>query len=70
MPMQSLIAEPAIHRATKAAEGGNEKARELVTYFVGQGVGLVGNITSARSVVQDFMQDYASAVETLNAAFD
>jgi NAD(P)H-dependent flavin oxidoreductase YrpB (nitropropane dioxygenase family) len=70
MPMQSLIAEPAIHRATKAAEGGNEKARELVTYFVGQGVGLVDNITSARSVVQDFMQDYAAAVETLNAAFD
>lgn len=70
MPMQSLIAEPAIHRATKAAEGGNEKARELVTYFVGQGVGLVKDITSARSVVQDFMQDYAEAVETLNAAFE
>lgn len=70
MPMQSLIAEPAIHRATKAAEGGNAKARELVTYFVGQGVGLVSNITSARSVVQDFMQDYATAVEALNAAFD
>ena len=70
MPMQSLIAEPAIHRATKAAEGGNEKARELVTYFVGQGVGLVTNIVSARSVVQDFMQDYATAVETLNTVFD
>lgn len=70
MPMQSLIAEPAIHRATKAAEGGNAKARELVTYFVGQGVGLVDNIVSARSVVQDFMQDYASAVENLNAAID
>jgi NAD(P)H-dependent flavin oxidoreductase YrpB (nitropropane dioxygenase family) len=68
MPMQSLIAEPAIHRATKAAEGGNEKARELVTYFVGQGVGMVENIVSARSVVQDFMTDYADAVEMLNSA--
>jgi NAD(P)H-dependent flavin oxidoreductase YrpB (nitropropane dioxygenase family) len=48
MPMQSLIAEPAIHRATKAAEGGNAEARELVTYFVGQGVGLVGEVTSAK----------------------
>lgn len=66
MPMQSLIAEPAIHRATKAAEGGNESARALVTYFVGQGVGMVDNITSARSVVQDFMTDYAEAVQTLN----
>jgi NAD(P)H-dependent flavin oxidoreductase YrpB (nitropropane dioxygenase family) len=68
MPMQSLIAEPAIHRATKAAEGGNERARELVTYFVGQGVGMVENITSARSVVQDFMTDFAEAVETLNGS--
>ncbi len=68
MPMQSLIAEPAIRRATKAAEGGNAQARELVTYFVGQGVGMVEGVTSARSVVQDFMQDYADAVETLNGA--
>lgn len=68
MPMQSLIAEPAIHKATKAAEGGNAAAVPLVTYFVGQGVGLVDNIVSARSVVQDFMSDYAEAVETLNAS--
>ncbi len=68
MPMQSLIAEPAIRHATKAAEGGNAQARELVTYFVGQGVGMVEGIASARSVVQDFMEDYAQAVETLNAS--
>ncbi len=68
MPMQSLIAEPAIHRATKSAEGGNAAARPLVTYFVGQGVGMVENITSARSVVQDFMEDFAEAVETLTAS--
>jgi NAD(P)H-dependent flavin oxidoreductase YrpB (nitropropane dioxygenase family) len=68
MPMQSLIAEPAIHKATKSAEGGNAAAVPLVTYFVGQGVGLVNDITSARSVVQDFMADYAEAVDTLNAS--
>ncbi len=68
MPMQSLISEPAIHRATKAAEGGNDKARELVTYFVGQGVGLVDSVTSVRSVVQSFMEEFAEGVETLNSA--
>lgn len=68
MPMQSLIAEPAIHRATKSAEGGNAAARPLVTYFVGQGVGMVENITSARSVVQDFMTDFGNAVERLNSS--
>jgi NAD(P)H-dependent flavin oxidoreductase YrpB (nitropropane dioxygenase family) len=68
MPMQSLIAEPAIRQATKSAEGGNAAALPLVTYFVGQGVGMVEGITSARSVVQEFMTDYADAVERLNGA--
>jgi NAD(P)H-dependent flavin oxidoreductase YrpB (nitropropane dioxygenase family) len=68
MPMQSLISEPALRRADKAAEGGNAQARALVTYFVGQGVGLVDDVTSARSVVQSFMEEYADAVDTLNAA--
>ena len=68
MPMQSLISEPALRMADKAAAGGNAEARQLVTYFVGQGVGLVENVTSARSVVQSFIEDYADAVETLNGA--
>jgi NAD(P)H-dependent flavin oxidoreductase YrpB (nitropropane dioxygenase family) len=68
MPMQSLISEPALRLADKAAEGGNAQARALVTYFVGQGVGLVDDVTSARSVVQSFMEEYADAVETLNRA--
>ncbi len=68
MPIQPLISEPAIRHATKAAEGGNSEARKLVTYFVGQGVGMIDGITSSRSVVQDFMRDYADAVERLNAA--
>jgi NAD(P)H-dependent flavin oxidoreductase YrpB (nitropropane dioxygenase family) len=70
MPMQSLISEPAIRHATKAAEGGNQEARKLVTYFVGQGVGLVNSITSARSVVQTFIEEYAEAVTVLNATLD
>jgi NAD(P)H-dependent flavin oxidoreductase YrpB (nitropropane dioxygenase family) len=70
MPFQSLISEPALRLADKAAEGGNADARSLVTYFVGQGVGLVEDVTSARSVVQSFMEDFADAVGTLNAAVD
>ncbi len=68
MPVQSLISEPAIRDATRAAEAGSASARELVTYFVGQGVGMVESVTSARAVVQDFMQDYADAIESLNTA--
>jgi NAD(P)H-dependent flavin oxidoreductase YrpB (nitropropane dioxygenase family) len=68
MPMQSLISEPALRQADQAAAAGNVEARALVTYFVGQGVGLVENVTSARSVVQSFMTAFADSVEALNRA--
>jgi NAD(P)H-dependent flavin oxidoreductase YrpB (nitropropane dioxygenase family) len=65
MPFQTLISEPALRAAQRAAESGNEKARELVTYFVGQGVGLVDSIKSSRTVVQEFMQEFAEALEDM-----
>jgi NAD(P)H-dependent flavin oxidoreductase YrpB (nitropropane dioxygenase family) len=65
MPLQGLISEPAIARATRAAEGGNAKARELVSYFVGQGVGLVDNVPNCRQVVAGFMTEFAEALEDM-----
>jgi hypothetical protein len=50
------------------AERGHEGAQALATYYVGQAVGLMNNEQSARSVVYDFMRDYADAVERLNNA--
>jgi NAD(P)H-dependent flavin oxidoreductase YrpB (nitropropane dioxygenase family) len=65
MPLQGLISEPAMARATRAAEGGNAKARELVSYFVGQGVGLVDDVPSCRQVVAGFMTEFAEALEDM-----
>ncbi len=67
MPLQSLISEPALHAADIAAERGNAKAREMVTYFVGQGVGLVDSVKSTRAVVKEFMEDFVEAISDLNA---
>jgi NAD(P)H-dependent flavin oxidoreductase YrpB (nitropropane dioxygenase family) len=67
MPLQGILSEPAMRRVTQAAEGGNEQARALVSYFVGQGVGLVQGVNSVRSVVQDFMMEYAEALEDMRA---
>lgn len=66
MPMQSLVSESALRSADKAAAAGNAKAREMVTYFVGQGVGLIDSVRSAGQVVQDFKMEFAEAVETLD----
>jgi NAD(P)H-dependent flavin oxidoreductase YrpB (nitropropane dioxygenase family) len=62
MPFQSLLSEPALRAAQRAAEQGNEKARDLVTYFVGQGVGLVDSVKSSRTVVREFMEEFAEAL--------
>jgi NAD(P)H-dependent flavin oxidoreductase YrpB (nitropropane dioxygenase family) len=67
MPLQSLISEPALYAAQRAAERGNQKARELVTYFVGQGVGLVDSVKSSRTVVREFMEEFAEAMADMQA---
>ncbi|MGN3974382.1 NAD(P)H-dependent flavin oxidoreductase [Tsuneonella sp. SYSU-LHT278] len=68
MPLMGMISEPALARVERAAETGNERARELVTYFVGQGVGLVEEIRPARAVVQAFREEYIEAVERLSGS--
>jgi NAD(P)H-dependent flavin oxidoreductase YrpB (nitropropane dioxygenase family) len=67
MPLQSIISRDAFHAIDRAAAAGNAGARELVSYFVGQGVGLIDSVKSATSVVQEFKEDFAHAVEHMNA---
>jgi NAD(P)H-dependent flavin oxidoreductase YrpB (nitropropane dioxygenase family) len=65
MPLQGLISEPAMQRVNRAAEAGNPEARALVSYFVGQGVGLIDSVRSSRQVVADFMEEFAEALEDM-----
>jgi NAD(P)H-dependent flavin oxidoreductase YrpB (nitropropane dioxygenase family) len=66
MPLQTLISESALHAVDRAAANGNAKARDMVTYFVGQGVGLIDSVRSAGQVVQAFKEDFVQAVERLD----
>lgn len=70
MPLQSIVTEPAMRKITKLADGGHEGAKELASYFVGQGVGLMNHAQSARSVVYEFMEDYLAAAERLQGTLD
>jgi NAD(P)H-dependent flavin oxidoreductase YrpB (nitropropane dioxygenase family) len=67
MPLQSIISRDAFQAIDRAAAAGNTKARDLVSYFVGQGVGLIDSVKSAGAVVQEFKEDFAEAVEHMNA---
>jgi len=68
MPLMGMLSEPSFARIEKAAAAGNDDARQLVSYFVGQGVGLVEQVRSSRQVVQDFREEFLEAVGSLNAA--
>ena len=65
MPLQPMVAEPALQKVAKLAEGGHEGAKDLATYWVGQGVGLMNQSISASDVVQDFKEDFIGAYERL-----
>ena len=66
MPLQALVSEPALGKIARLAETGHAGAKQLTTYFVGQAVGLMNQVQSARQVVYDFMEDFAGATDRLN----
>ncbi len=63
MPLQGLVTERALEKIDKLSESGHAGAKDLATYLVGQGVGLMNSATSARQVVYDFMKDFIEAME-------
>jgi NAD(P)H-dependent flavin oxidoreductase YrpB (nitropropane dioxygenase family) len=65
MPLMGMLGGEALERIESAAEGGHEGARELASYYVGQGVGLMTAEKRAGEVVQDFMEDFIAALEAV-----
>jgi NAD(P)H-dependent flavin oxidoreductase YrpB (nitropropane dioxygenase family) len=70
MPLQSIISRDAFASIDRSAASGNAQARDLVSYFVGQGVGLIDSVKSAGAVVQEFKEDFVDAVEHMNALME
>jgi NAD(P)H-dependent flavin oxidoreductase YrpB (nitropropane dioxygenase family) len=67
MPLQSIVSRDAFNSIDRAAAAGNANARDLVSYFVGQGVGLIDSVKSAASVVQEFKEEFVEAIEHMNS---
>ena len=68
MPLQGVVAAAAFRKIDKLAQADHAGAKQLANYFVGQGVGLMNETISARTVVYNFMEDFASATERLAEA--
>lgn len=65
MPLQGLLAEPVLRRVDALADKGDPEAMALVTYFVGQGVGLMNSVRPAAEVVREMAEDFLAATERL-----
>lgn len=68
MPMQSVVSDTAMSKVLKLANGGHEGAKQLASYFVGQGVGMMNMTMSTRETVREFMEDYLAAVDRLSSS--
>ena len=58
MPLQTMVGEPALAIISKQATLGHEGAKDLDTYWVGQGIGLVNETISAGQTVQKFKEEF------------
>ncbi|MCY4142758.1 MAG: nitronate monooxygenase [Gammaproteobacteria bacterium] len=67
MPLQGVVAEAAFRRINQLAQTDHDGAKRLANYFVGQGVGLMNEALSVRSVVYNFMEDFAEASDRLTS---
>jgi NAD(P)H-dependent flavin oxidoreductase YrpB (nitropropane dioxygenase family) len=70
MPLMTMLSQPALTQTERAADAGSAKAYELATYWAGQGVGMIEDVRSAGSVVQQFKEEFAEAVDSLMAQLD
>ncbi|TPG25634.1 nitronate monooxygenase [Mycolicibacterium hodleri] len=68
LPLQSMLSEPVLRRIDALADQGHPGAKELATYFVGQGVGLMTKVKPARHVVLEFIEDYLAAAQRLGSS--
>ena len=65
MTLPGMLSRPVLDKIDRLAANGDEGAKQLATYYVGQAVGLMNAEQSVKSVVRAFMSDYADSVQAL-----
>ena len=69
MPLQTMVSEPALKKVADQAAIGHEGAKQLETYWVGQGIGLVNETITAGQTVQKFKEEFIDSYERVNGFF-
>jgi NAD(P)H-dependent flavin oxidoreductase YrpB (nitropropane dioxygenase family) len=66
MPLQTVLVSDAQRRIQRVAHKAGTGAQQLATYFVGQVVGQMNDVKSARRVVQEMIEEYVAVMERLD----
>ncbi len=66
MPLQTVLVTDAQRRIQRVAHKAGTGAQQLATYFVGQVVGQMNEVKSARRVVQEMIDEYVTVMERLD----
>jgi NAD(P)H-dependent flavin oxidoreductase YrpB (nitropropane dioxygenase family) len=66
MPLQTVLVAEAQRRISRVAHKPGTGAQELATYFVGQVVGQMNEVKSARRVVQEMIEEYVAVMDRLD----
>ena len=69
MPLQTMVSEPALKKVADQAAIGHEGAKQLETYWVGQGIGLVNETITAGQTVQKFKEEFIESYDRVNGFF-
>lgn len=67
MPLHGMLIAEAQRRIARGANTQGSGAEQLVNYFVGQIVGSMNQVKSARQVVMDMVEEYIETIERLNS---
>ena len=70
MPLQTALINDTLVRVNQAAGHPDAKARELVTYFVGQVVGSLDRVRPTRAVVLDMVEEFIDTIGRLEGLVD
>lgn len=65
MPLQPVLAEPAMRRIERASYRAGSGAEKLANYFVGQIVGSMSKVKTTRQVVYEMVEEFIESVEIL-----
>jgi NAD(P)H-dependent flavin oxidoreductase YrpB (nitropropane dioxygenase family) len=70
MPLQTALINDTLVRINQASGPPDAKARELVTYFVGQVVGSLDRVRPTRAVVLDMVEEFIDTIGRLESLTD